>query len=485
MRQPPLRHYLDVLRRHAYVVIALPLVALALAAFVTSRQESIYHADMSVFVGQAGGGITPAIGTQPLTQTMTNLFESNVVARTAIRRLRIDVTPKDVAKRLTVAVQPDSSVLEIGLDWPDRRQAVALLGAMASVFTEQVRMKLGLSTSGGALDNASAKVVFFTKVFDPPHLLPDRVSPRLAKTLAFAGVLGLLLGLIFAFVRESVDDRIRGRREAETAFGAPVIGALPRGAQKRPLATLSSTQRDRRGVREAVRLMRANLWFSRSGLDGPTVLVTSSEQNEGKTTVTACVALALALGGKRVVCVDADMRSPRLHRVLGLEAAGAGLAEVISGDLDVEEALRPVPLTLPAVNGHAVHVNGNGNANGAVARNGNRAPSAVHGSLLLLTAGERRTGDVMVDAETIERLVERLAADADYVIFDSPPLLSSGDAFPFAMQSDAVILAARDGRTTKIEAEAARRTLKGHGARRVSVVLTGTAAHRTYPERTA
>jgi receptor protein-tyrosine kinase len=493
MTQPPLRHYLDVLRRHAFVVIAMPLVAIALAAAVTSRQESIYHADMSIFVGQAGGGLQPAIGTQPLTQTMTNLLQSDVVARTAIRRLRLDTTPKDVAKRLTVAVQPDSAVLQVGLDWPSRPQAIALLAAMANVFTDQVRTKLGLSSSIGVLGNAPSKALFFTKVFDPPHLQPDRVSPRPAKTLAFAGALGLLLGLVFAFVRESVDDRIRGRRDAETAFGAPVIGALPRGAQKQPLATLSSTQRDRRGIREAVRLMRANLWFSRSGLDGPAVLVTSSEAHEGKTTVAACVALALALGGKRVVCVDADMRAPRLPRTLGVEGGGPGLAEVIGGDADLEDALRPVPL-VTQINGNGngnghVNGNGNGNGNGHVNGNGNGnghgASTSGHGSLLLLPAGERRTGDVVVGAEAVERLVELLAADADYVIFDSPPLLSSGDAFPFALQSNAVILAARDGRTTRVDAEAVRRTLKGLGAQRVSVVLTGTPAHRTYPERTA
>lgn len=475
MNQPPLRHYLHVLRRHVLLVLALPLVALALAALLTSRQESIYRADMSMFVGQAGGGITPAIGTQPLTQTMTNFFESDVVARTAIRSLHADATPKEVAKRLAIAVQPESSVLEISLDWPNRREAVALLGAMANVFTDQVRTKLGLSSSDGALDSTSAKVLFFTKVFDPPHLEPDRVSPRPAKTLGFAGALGLLFGLIFAFVRESVDDRIRGRREAETAFGAPVIGSLPRGAQKQPLAMLSSAQRDRRGVRDAVRLLRANLSFSRAGLAGPAVLVTSSEQNEGKTTVAACVALALALAGKRVVCVDADMRSPRLHRVLGVEPGGAGLADVIEGHAELDEALRPIPIVRAGVNGHA---NGNGNGNG---HNGN---GAAQGSLMLLPAGERG-GDVVVGAEAIEHLLERLAADADYVIFDSPPLLSSGDAFPFALQSDAVILAAREGQTTKVEAEAVRRTLKGLGAQRVSVVLTGTTAHRTYPERTA
>jgi succinoglycan biosynthesis transport protein ExoP len=466
MTQAPLRHYLDVARRNALVLVLFPLIALAGAAALTASQAPVYHADMKIFVGQAGGGLQPVIGTQPLTQTMTNLLQSDVVVRSAIGRLRLDTTPKDVSKRLTVTTTPDSSVLDVGLDWRNRREALALLDEIASIFSARVKEKLGLSTSETTLDTRSSKVLFFATVFDPPHLKPEQVSPTPVKNFVFAGILGLLLGIVAVVLREGVDDRIRDRGEAEAAFGAPVIGALPRGAHKHPLAALRSSDPDPRGVADAVRMLRANLRFSSAGVGGPAVLVTSSHEGEGKTTVAACVALALAAAGKRVVCIDADMRRPRLHELLGVNSDGAGLVDVVRGHAAIEDVVRSVDI--------APRISTNGRGEVAVSE---------AGSFRLVPAGRPTSDDVTLEADVIRRLVERLGRDADYVVFDAPPLLTSGDAFPIAQETDNVIVAVRQGRTTKTRAASVRETLRGLGASRVSVVITDTRAHEGYGER--
>jgi succinoglycan biosynthesis transport protein ExoP len=469
MTQAPLRHYLDVARRNALILLLFPIVALAGAAALTATQDRVYHADMKIFVGQTGGGLQPVIGTQPLTQTMTNLLQSDVVMRGAIQRLDIDATPKDIAKRLKVTTTPDSSVLEVGLDWTDRREALALLDEISSIFSARVRDKLGLSSSEAPLNTQSSKVLFFATVFDPPHLKPDPVSPTPVKNFAFGGILGLLLGIVAVALREGLDDRIRGRGEAEAALNAPVIGALPRGAHKHPLTALRSRDRDPRGIAEAVRMLRANMRFSRAGVGGPTVLVTSSHEGEGKTTVTACVALALAVGGKRVVCIDADMRRPKLHELLGVSGDGVGLVDVVQGRARIEDALLEVDLA------RRVSTNGRNGAVGDIL--------SESGSFRLVPAGAPTMDDLSLEADVIRGIVDQLAADADYIIFDAPPLLTSGDAFPVAQQMDNVIVAVRQGHTTKAGAESVRETLRGLGARRVSVVLTDTGAHETYGDR--
>src|SRR5215213_9599526 len=173
MTQAPLRHYLNVARRNVVLLVLLPVIALAGAAALTAAQASVYHADMKIFVGQTGGGLQPVIGTQPLTQTMTNLLQSDVVVRNAIDRLHIDATPKKVSKGLTVTTTPDSSVLDVGLDWRNRREALALLDEISTIFSTRVKEKLGLSGSESTLDTQSAKTLFFATVFDPPHLKPD------------------------------------------------------------------------------------------------------------------------------------------------------------------------------------------------------------------------------------------------------------------------------------------------------------------------
>ena len=142
-------------------------------------------------------------------------------------------------------------------------------------------------------------------IYDPPHLQPEPVAPQPATTGGFAGALGLALGLILAFARESLNDRVRNHRNAEEWFGAPVIGTLPRGA-------VGAHRRCREQGRgrdkqiEALRILRANFQFASTDVSGPTLVVTSAVEDEGKTTVVASLSMRLAIGGKNVIAVESD-----------------------------------------------------------------------------------------------------------------------------------------------------------------------------------
>src|SRR5207247_7572751 len=117
---------------------------------------------------------------------------------------------KQLLGRVHVSTSPDSSVLDVSYETSDRPEAVRVLAEMGAVFTGLVRQKLGEPRTRGAEITAT--------VFDPAHLEPGRVSPRPARTLGIAGALGLAIALVLALVRESLDNRIRGRRDAEKWF---------------------------------------------------------------------------------------------------------------------------------------------------------------------------------------------------------------------------------------------------------------------------
>ena len=459
--------YVRFLKRNLWLIALVVASALAATAFVTFRQDSVYRATMKVVVAQSGGTSQPDIGSQKLSQTMTNLLESDVVATEVIRRLDLDTTPQELLKDLNVSFKPDSSVLDVTFDSTDKQGSVVVLREFSRAFQSLVDTKLGVRSGRGALGDQGTLPVIVATVFDPPHLEPDRVSPKPARTLAFAGAIGLAVGLILAFARESLRAGIRDRGEAEKAFGAPVLGMLPKGAVGKPPPEVDG--RPNRELVDAMRVLSANLQYSEAATRGPTVLVTSAQTSEGKTTVAANLAVELAMSGKSVICVDADTRRPRLHNLLHLNDSQHGLTEVIAGDIELDEALQTVSLVVPSQNGRLFQ-----------RRPDDAAPAEDTGRLRALRAGSAAAGSSTFTRDAVTKLLEDLSSRADFVIVDSPPILSLADAFPLVLQADSVLVVARLDRTTRERAGAVRTTLDGLGARSVAVVLTDAPARDGY-----
>ncbi len=446
--------------------------ALLASAAVTVLQDPIYRAQMKLVVGQGGALFQPGQSgdVQQFTQTLTPLIESDIVVSTAIAALGLDISTKDLLEDLEVSAKPDSSVLDVTYDSTDREQAVAVLAKIGDVFTEAVDERLGSGVE------ASNRIT--ARIFDPAHLLPDRIAPRPVKNFGFSIGLGLVLGLVLAFVRDGLDDRIRGRRDAEESYGAPVIGALPRGLRgKAPFGVTNRPAPRRAELIEALHLLRANLLFSEARVDGPTILVTSALPEEGKSTVAANLGVILALAGHDVICVEADMRRPRLQDYLGVPAQATGLADVVEGRAELEHTLQDVALGAAlGADARAPRARLRITSAGSVA-----SAEQAGGRLRVLPTGRipSNPADVLTP-ERVETLVDQLRSSSRYVIFDTPPLLLVGDAFPLVRVCESVIVVAREGRTTRGSARAVRTALESLGVPKVSVVLTDSNASAAY-----
>jgi len=463
MSETALNRYASVLRRNAWLVALVVLIALGSASLVVFTQDSVYRASMQIVVGQAGGDVQPVIGSTPLTQTMSNLLESDVLATNVIQNLDLNTTPEKLIKDLHVAAQPDSAVLEVSYDSTDSEQAQAVLEEVASVYTKLVDQKLGISSGSGGFQGGSAAPSIFATVFDPPHIEPNPVSPKTGRTLGFAAVLGLVLGLVLAFVRDSLDDRIRAREDAEQAFGKQVLGALPKGSiGSVPPAVSGAAEQPE--VTGAVELLRGRLEYSWAP-GGSVLVVTSALQDEGKSTVSSHLATALAASGKKVICVDADLRRPSLYRYFQLPESGPGLADLIQETAALEAVLRPVPISSKRPMARGVELVAEANGDSA-----DHGPAEIR--LHAITAGNPAPAPVaLFVGERLEEVFSSLREAADYVIFDVPPLIVS-DSFPLILKADNVIVVAREGKTTHEDARRVGELLANLGATEAGVVLT-------------
>lgn len=265
------------------------------------------------------------------------------------------------------------------------------------------------------------------------------VSPKPARNLAVAVVVGLILGVGLAFARDALDNRIRGTSDVEELTGRPTLAIVP-AHDKAKVPTFVSTRDDAQGVHaEAYRALRTAIRFA--GIDDPikVIQVTSPNQGEGKTTTAANLAVAFAQAGQRVLLVCCDLRRPTVHERFHA-AREPGFTDVLVGDVQPADVLNrtvdPPVAVLTA---------------GAPTPNPSELLSTDRAEAVIRTAGER----------------------FDIVVLDSPPVLPVTDAVIVSNLVDAVVLVADARSTTRDRLASAVRTLDQAQAPLLGVVLNG------------
>jgi Mrp family chromosome partitioning ATPase/capsular polysaccharide biosynthesis protein len=256
-------------------------------------------------------------------------------------------------------------------------------------------------------------------------------SPRPMRSAAIGLGVGLFVGIGLALVLSQFDTRVRTSREVSEELGLPIIGRIPRNGRAAfrdaPLGALKDPDGQ---FAEALRRVRSVLDASRSE-GGPRVLLfTSRQPKEGKTLTICNLAVTLAYARRKVVLVDADLRSPRVHEAFGLPN-DVGLTNVVGGELALTEVLRPVPLGGGVRGSTAVGV-----------RPASQPVAAAPSYLVVLTSGSLRAnpGEIVVSAD-FERLMRQLRlSGVDYILVDSPPFGAVGDAASLATYVDGLVL---------------------------------------------
>jgi len=478
-----LNQYLAVLNRQAWLILLVMGVTIAIAAALTLRKSPVYRATMPMGVTQVSAPDQPGqFGDTELLQTMTSLLHSQIVAGRVITGLNMKTTPTRFLRRLHSSFDPSSSVINISFDSGSTRSATTVLAEVGRVFDQRVDELYGQGANPALPGQTSTHPIVDVTKYDNPVAASKPISPRPVRTLAFAGVLGLVFGIALAFLREGLDERIRSRSDAEDWLGAPVIATLPRRLRGGRRATVVQARAANPALVASVEVLRANLLYAQPLEVGRSLLVTSPMPAEGKSLVAANLAYALAMSGEDVVCIDADLRRPSLQRYFDLDRDATGVSEVFMGRADLEDSLREITLT-EAVSRTPVE------GPQLVAHGQAASPVALEsgeGRLRVLTAGARsgasRDPGSIVNGERIQDIIDQLRSETDFVIFDGPPLFVA-EAFPLAIKADRVLIVARQGRTTREKARSAQSTLAGLGVTSASVVLTDAAAIDDYRYR--
>ncbi|HKI92026.1 MAG TPA: GNVR domain-containing protein [Gaiellaceae bacterium] len=462
-----LRDYLNVARRRKWIIVqAVVLVPLAAIAF-SLQQQTLYRASAQVLLSSQNlaaeltGTQTSTSAPDRVAQTQADLAGTPAVAALTLRRVPgTGLTPAGFLGAASVSTATNADLLTFGVTNRDPALAQKLVDAYASAYT-LYRRELDTSAIKRALTGVDKRIAQLARAHDTKSALyaslverqqtletmqalqtsnasvvkradgAAQTQPKTKRNAILGLMLGLVLGLGLAFLRESLDTRVRSAEEiAERLGGLPLLARLPEPDRKLRAERRLVMLRNSSGPQaETFRMLRTNLEFATLGRDVRTIMITSAVEQEGKSTTIANLAIALARAGKRVVLVDLDLRRPFLDKFFDL--GGPGVTQVALGHATLERALVPL-----AVGGSAVlaaRPNGNGNGHGAVA-----------GVLEVLPSGPipPDPGE-FVGSEALSAILATLRERADVVLIDAPPLLHVGDASTLSTKVDGIVLATR------------------------------------------
>lgn len=276
------------------------------------------------------------------------------------------------------------------------------------------------------------------RVLEPAATPTEPIGPRMLQNIVLASLIGLGLALAAIVLFELIDDTIKTTEDARKSLGLPVLGSVARFGSGEYTDRLVTAAPEHARIAEAYRVLRTNLQFSGVGKSLHTVMVTSSKPKEGKSTTAANLAAVIAQSGKRVILVDADLRRPVQHLIYELDNQEGVTTAFLDEGVQMERLLKPV----------------------------------TTGSLSVLTSGPIPHNPAeLLDSQRMVEILNELKRKADYVVIDSPPMLSVADATILASRVDGVLLVVDAGFTRRGVAKRTKEALQGIGANVVGVVV--------------
>jgi succinoglycan biosynthesis transport protein ExoP len=487
--------YLYPIRKWWWLLVSATLLAAISSFIVTRRQPPIYQARTTLIIGRAIEDPNPTSGefylAGQLAATYADIANREPIRNATMEALKLNWLPVYYARAL-----PNSQMIEISVTDidPVRAQVVTnelanqlILQSPTGSIQDQARMDFinsqldslqeqiqettdeitklqdqlgGLNSARQIADTQNQINVLQTKlntlqanyagllantqsgasntlsVLEPAQVPSTPIGPNKMITIVLSAFIGLIISAGAAYGIEFLDHTVKTGEDIKRILNVPVIGVITRIEDEEQVYSYVSRQ-PRSPIADAFRSLRTNLEFS--DVDQPlrTLLVSSSDASDGKTTIAVNLAIAMAHADKKVVLVDADLRRPMIHEVLDISAHFA-MSDLLRGRLNVFDA---------------IHYWGDDYQIGVITAG---APPPNPAELL----GSRKMTQVISDLREV----------ADIVIIDGPPFIFA-DTSLLASKVDGILLVIQPGRTSQEKVRAMKDQIDRSGTKIIGVAL--------------
>lgn len=274
-----------------------------------------------------------------------------------------------------------------------------------------------------------------------PEIRGDGIKDKRKKTSAAAVAGCLLLALGLGLLKDRLDPRLRSINEVQTGTGLRTLGAVP------SVAELRSGKVTKEHFLESYRVIRETLASLAPDGEAPkSLLVTSAQAGEGKTSLAVSLAISLAELGSRVLLIDGDVQAPQIGKLLRLNPP-CSLRTVLAEQRSLPDAV---------------------------------AACSVAGLDVLVTRSNGDAARHLLNTRTARRLLHEAAGIYDHIVIDSPPALGAADALVWAHAADGVVLSSLVGMSDRNAVRLACQRLQSVGANLLGSVIANVSINETY-----
>jgi len=494
-----LRHYAEILWRRKWLIIEVAVIVPAIVVGVSLTQPNKYAATARIVAVSQSPSVSVAVGAnidlskpdEREMQTLASFVVTPEIAQSVSDELGWPDDPATLMASTTAEADPNADIIAVTSGRAKPAEAADLANAFARQFVQWRK-----DTQQNSLDEAikllDNQIALASRGSDARTALVERrdqievlkalvsggltvgeaaqtpgapSSPKPLRDGVLAFAAGLVLGVGLAFLRDSLDVKLRSADEIAALTDLPVIGAIPelRKSENSP-DKLIVLDDPRSPTAEAYRFLRTNLEFVNFNHDIKVVLVTSPLPAQGKSTTIANLAVALLRAGKRVAVVEGDLRRPALHRFFQITNA-RGVSSVVSGATSLADATQVCAFKQEALVSTLLRDsrgvdpwNGVKDSSVAVTTTSGLDSTAAKKAgfterndlqLRVLPSGPLppNPGEI-VSSRQLGNIIEALKADSDYVLIDAPPMFAVGDAAAMADKVDGIIVVLRLEETT-------------------------------------
>jgi capsular exopolysaccharide synthesis family protein len=433
----------ELLKKWWILLLAFILFAVASYYFTIYMITPIYRASATIFIGTDGrplAGLTIADITlgQRLTADYRELIRTDRLIGEVLSKLPAEHRNVHISANLLVHVVPDSRFMRIFFNDPNPERAALVLNALSEVLIEQAENIVGVR---------NVQIVDYAQTPRFP------VSPNLFNNVIVAGLLGLILAVLLILFKLFYSDAIKRREDIEQELGLNVLTVVPKVKEVDKNNTyngLVTIYKPNSLTAESYRIFRTNLSFLNIDREVKIIAFTSASPEEGKTSSIANFAVTLGSARKKVLLVDCDLRKGRIHNIFNLNQT-PGLTNYLAQKVDYNEAYNRM---------------------------------AKYESLHVLTSGVLPPNPVEILSSTaFEKFILEVREQYDYILIDTPPVLSVAETAVICKFADGVVLVATANGTQKGELKQAQGTLQKIGAHIFGVLLrnaTTSNKHRYY-----
>ncbi len=318
---------LDILKKRVVVILLTIAIFTSLSAYINLfLVQPYYEADIKLFIGKKN--IEDQVYSsndidlyQKLLKTYSEIIQTDDLIEKACRNSKLNVSTAEIKENLSVIPGAETQILEISYVSYDKREAQKVLVAVTNEFITQ-----GTSL----IPNVNIQIIQSAKVPQSP------IGPRSEINIIVSAFIGLILSVSIIIFFDHIDNRVRNKEQIEEKFKIPVIGQIPFEKKKDKNKNIL-IEKDSIGLfMESYRIMRTKIQHINKGKEAKIMVVTSTDINEGKSTVASNLAISFAKIGKKVILIDYNLRKPALQNYFYSEKE-EGLVEIINKEVFIDK----------------------------------------------------------------------------------------------------------------------------------------------------